>query len=317
MSFDRAGLEAAVSRAYAAGRDAMGAGAVATYIPELARASADWFGIAVHALDAPEAIVAGDADRAFSLQSVSKVFALAYVLGRDGDAVFDRIGVEPSGDAFHSIVRLEEEHGQPRNPLINAGAIAVSERLPGDSAEARIDHLQVFLRRVHPDGAFPVDEAVFVSELRTGFRNRALANYMRHYGVIGDAALASETYFRQCAVTVTARSLARLGLFLANGGRDPVSGSEVLPARHTRTLLALMTTCGLYDEVGRFAVRVGLPAKSGVSGGLLAIAPGRLAIATYGPALGAKGNSVAGVAALECLAGELGLSIFDQETTPT
>jgi glutaminase len=310
-------LAGAVASAYEAGRRAFGSGRVADYIPELANASPGWFGIAVHPVDAAEAIVEGDVDVVFSLQSVSKVFSLAAMLADAGEeAAFAHVGFEPSGDVFHSIVRLEEEHGRPRNPLINAGAIAVSALLPGAGIDARIDGLRAFLRAICPGHDFTIDEDVYRSEAATGFRNLALAHYMRHYGTVTDPELAAHTYFRQCAITVTARGLARLGLFLAGNGRDPLTGRDVLSPQHTRTVLALMTTCGLYDEVGWFAVRVGLPAKSGVSGGLLAIVPGRMSIACFGPALGAKGNSVAGLAALECLSTELGLSLFDPGSRP-
>lgn len=304
-------LADAVAGAYEAGRRTFGSGKVAAYIPELAKASPGWFGIALHPVGAETALVEGDVDAAFSLQSVSKILALAASMATDGDSAFEHVGFEPSGDVFHSIMRLEEEHGRPRNPLINAGAIAVSERLRGTSVEAKISGLRAFLRGICPDGDFTVDEDVYRSESATGFRNLALANYMRHYGSVRDPDIAASTYFRQCALTVNVRGLARLGLFLANNGTDPSSGREVLTPRQTQTLLALMTTCGLYDEVGWFAVRVGLPAKSGVSGGILAIAPGRFSIACYGPALGPKGNSVAGMAALEHLSTTLRLSIFD------
>jgi glutaminase len=308
---DRAALEAIVRRAYEAGRRALGSGAVANYIPELANASPGWFGLVVHPVDAVEPVAVGDSDLAFSLQSVSKIFSLACLLNDDDHAVFERVGVEPSGDAFHSIVRLEEERGIPRNPLINAGAIVVSGRLKGATVDEKIAHFQGFLRGICTDGAFGVDEDVYLSEWKTGFRNRSLANYMRHWETLEDPMLYCETYIRQCAIEVTARGLARLGLFLANGGVDPIQQRTVLDGKDTRTLLAVMLTCGLYDEVGRFAVDVGVPAKSGVSGGLLAVVPGVCSIASYGPALGAKGNSVAGLAALRSLADELNLSIFE------
>ena len=310
MLEDRAALKLVVKRAYEAGRRALGSGAVANYIPELANASPGWFGVAVHPLGAEEPVTAGDADLAFSLQSVSKIFSLACLLSNGDDAVFDRVGVEPSGDAFHSIVRLEEEQGRPRNPLINAGAIVVSGRLPGATVDEKILHFQNFLRGICPNGEFTVDEDVYRSEWRTGFRNRSLANYMRHFEIIDDPMLTCETYIRQCAIQTTATDLARMGLFLANAGTDPLLGEPVLNAAQNRKLLAVMLTCGLYDEVGKFAVEVGLPAKSGVSGGLLAVVPGRCSIACYGPALGAKGNSVAGLAAVRALADELDLSIF-------
>ncbi len=308
--FGRDQLAAALAEACAVGRAAAPGGQVARYIPQLACSDPNAFGVALAALEPDVVLGEGDAHVRFTLQSVSKVFALAALLEHVGDALFENIGVEPSGDAFHSIVRLEEENGIPRNPLINAGAIAVSARLPGATVEGRIRFLQDFLARLCPGGAFAVDESVRNSEARTGDRNRALAHFMRHHGRLADPVLAVETYFAQCALTADALSLARLGRVLANGGRDPRSGAVLIRPAHNRTLLALMTTCGLYDEVGRFAIDVGMPAKSGVSGGLLAIAPGRLAVACYGPALGPKGNSVGGVAALRLLADRLQLSLF-------
>ena len=218
MLEDRAALKLVVKRAYEVGRRALGSGAVANYIPELANASPGWFGVAVHPLGAEEPVTAGDADLAFSLQSVSKIFSLACLLSNGDDAVFDRVGVEPSGDAFHSIVRLEEEQGRPRNPLINAGAIVVSGRLPGATVDEKILHFQNFLRGICPKGEFTVDEDVYRSEWRTGFRNRSLANYMRHFEIIDDPMLTCETYIRQCAIQTTATDLARMGLFLANAG---------------------------------------------------------------------------------------------------
>ena len=227
-----------------------------------------------------------------------------------GNAILDRMSCEPSGDSFHSIVRLEEEFGRPRNPYINAGAIMVAGLLPGSGPDEKVKGFRVFLSEICDGAAFPVDEATYQSESATGFRNRALANYMRHHGIIVDADVAVETYFRLCAVQCDARRLARIGLFLANRGVDPITGKRILDAADNRALVALMTTCGMYDEVGRFAIDVGLPGKSSVSGALLAVVPGRMTIATYGPALGPKGNSVAGMVALRHVSQRLGLSMF-------
>lgn len=282
---------------------------MAQYIPELARADPAQFGIAVQPLDGA-LLVRGDSDVRFTLQSISKVFSLAAVACDRGLSCLDGVSVEPSGDAFHSIVLLEDEGGTPRNPFINAGAIVVSERLTGKTSGEKIASFRRWLQSVDGSAEFEVDAAVWDSECDTGFRNRALANYMRHFGVLANPKLACDTYFKQCSVQTTAAGLARLGLFLANRGRNPLSGDQVIPATINRTILALMTTCGLYDEVGRFAVDVGLPAKSGVSGGLLAVVPGRFSIATYGPALGPKGNSAAGMAALQQLSETLELSLF-------
>lgn len=301
-------LQRLLDEACAHGRKAAPDGKVATYIPELAKADPGLVGISVHTLEGAN-YQAGDAAEPFTLQSISKVFALAAAMRLNGMEALEAMPCEPSGDAFHSIVRLEEEGGHPRNPLINAGAILVSSRLPGDDPAEMAGNVRGFLSSVlSSDVAF--DEAVYRSESETGYRNRALANFMQHYRLLGDAERACDAYFRQCAISLDTRRLARAGLFLANRGVDPLSGTRFLDPECTRSVLALMAMCGLYDQVGRFALTVGLPAKSAVSGGILAIVPGRMAIATYGPALGPKGNSVAGMAMLEYLSEELGLSLF-------
>lgn len=295
------------------GRSVAADGELAAYIPELLNADPVAVGIAVALLDG-RSFKAGQSDTPFTIQSVSKVFSLACVM-RCGDTQLypDRVSVEPSGDEFHSITRLEEENGRPRNPMINAGAIAVSGRLPGTTALARIEKLRAFLAEAggSPAVSFPLDEAVYLSECRTGYRNRALANFMQHHGIVDDAEVAVDTYFRQCSLLIDAEQLAQLGLFLANGGVQPSTGTVLLSPFQNRVIVATMMTCGLYDEVGHFAIRVGLPAKSGVSGGILAVLPGQMSIACYGPALGPNGNSIAGMAMLEFLSGRLGLSLFE------
>ena len=304
-------LEALAGEALALGREAASGGRVATYIPELGHADPRTVALAIHTV-AGARVAVGDHAQSFTLQSVSKVFALAALL-RAGDAgLWDCVRQEPSGDAFHSIVRLEEEGGRPRNPFINAGAIVVSGRLPEATPAARAERVRAFLADATGAGeaTFAMDEAVYRSECRTGFRNRALAHYMSHHGVLDDPDGAADGYFRQCALTANVATLARAGLFLAAGGRDPQTGRQLLGSADNRTVVALMATCGLYDEVGAFAVRVGIPGKSGVSGGILGVVPGRMSIACYGPALGPRGNSVAGMAMLEFLARELSLSIF-------
>ncbi|MDH3241294.1 MAG: glutaminase A [Alphaproteobacteria bacterium] len=290
-------------------RDAVADGKVATYIPELAKADPALVGIAVHTIDG-DTHHAGDATVPFTLQSISKVFALAALMRLTGPAAaLDGMPCEPSGDSFHSIVRLEEESGHPRNPLINAGAILVSSRLPGANRREMAGVVEGLLASVL-GASVGVDDQVYASESATGYRNRALANYMQHFGLLRNAERACEAYFTQCALSLDAVGLARAGLFLANGGSDPISGTRVIDTDSTCSILALMAMCGLYDQVGRFALSVGIPAKSAVSGGILAIVPGRMAIATYGPALGSKGNSVAGMAMLEFLSRELDLSLF-------
>lgn len=295
--------------ALAAGRSAAAGGEVARYIPELAKADPAHVGIAIATIDGGRH-EAGDSAVPFTFQSVSKVFSLALVLREQGSAVLDHMACEPSGDAFHSIVRLEEENGRPRNPYINAGAILVSGRLPGEDPRARAGSLQSFLGEICDGEHFPVDDAVFRSESATGYRNRALANYLRHFGLLDDPGLAVESYFRQCSITLDTPRLARLGLFLANGGVDPVTGQRVLDRHANHAVVSQMAMCGLYDDVGRFAIEVGVPAKSGVSGAILAVVPGRMAIAAFGPALGHKGNSTAGLAVLRHLSERLDLSVY-------
>lgn len=302
-------LERSLAGALAAGRRAAAEGTVAHYIPELARADPAHVGVAVATIDG-ERHAAGDCDVPFTFQSVSKVFSLALVLRDRGDAVLDHMACEPSGDAFHSIVRLEEEDGRPRNPYINAGAILVSGRLPGDDPRARAGALQSFLGEVCDGEAFEVDSAVYRSESETGYRNRALANYLRHFGLLEDPGTAVETYFRQCAIALDTRRLARIGLFLAHDGVDPATGHRVLDSAANHAVVSQMAMCGLYDDVGRFAMEVGLPAKSGVSGAILAVVPDRMSIAAFGPALGPKGNSTAALAVLRHLSAELDLSVY-------
>lgn len=295
------------------GRVVAATGSLADYIPELQNADPGAVGIALATLDG-KLFQAGDATTPFTIQSVSKVFSLACVLREGKVSLYpDRVSVEPSGDEFHSITRLESERGRARNPMINAGAIAVSGALTGDCSEDCIETLRGFLRDAYGDEetTFSMDQAVYESECQTGFRNRALANFMQHHGTVDNAERAVDTYFRQCSLTVTADQLARLGLFLSNNGVHPKTGKELLSPYHNRIVVATMMMCGLYDEVGHFAVRVGIPAKSGVSGGLLAVLPGRMSLACYGPALGNNGNSVAGMAMLQFLSEKLRLSLFE------
>jgi glutaminase len=289
-------------------------GRVADYIPELAKVSADRFGIAV-VTTAGEEVVAGDADLAFSIQSVSKVFALVEASCRHGDAVWNLVGREPSGSAFNSIIQLELEGGRPRNPFINAGAIAVCDLIAQgqDSADA-IAAIVSRIRALAGDDSIDIDSSVAWSEAVTGYRNAALANYMRSFGAIAgpvDATLS--VYFQQCAIAMSCRQLARAGRFLAAGGISPDTGLPVISPERTRRINALMLTCGHYDASGDFAFRVGLPAKSGVGGGILAIAPGRASIAVWSPGLSAQGNSLLGTAALEQLATAMGWSVFNPD----
>ena len=290
-------------------RDARGA--VADYIPALARIDPMQFGIAVVTADG-RVFVAGDADVAFSIQSVSKVFMLTRALRAVGDALWDRVGREPSGSAFNSIIQLETEQGIPRNPFINAGAIVTADAVlgQGDAREAIGDTLR-FLRELAGDDSITIDNEVANSEAVTGFRNVALANYMRSFGNMAhrvDDAL--KLYFHQCALALSCRQLAMAGRFLMMDGVHPVSGAAVVSPEVTRRINALMLMCGHYDGSGEFAYRVGIPGKSGVGGGILAIVPGRASIAVWSPGLNERGNSLLGSLALERLAAATNWNVF-------
>jgi glutaminase len=286
-------------------------GEVATYIPELARVDPSAFGIAV--IDADGRIAcAGDSDAPFSIQSVSKVFTFTLALGKAGDRLWQRVGREPSGSPFNSIVQLERERGIPRNPFINAGAIAVTDLiLSGHQPREALGEILRFMQFVADDASVTIDEAVAASEQRTGFRNVALANYMKSFGVLDNPVdLTLGVYFHQCAIAMSCLQLAKAGRFLALHGRNPSTGLSVVPPERARRINAVMLTCGHYDGSGEFAYRVGLPGKSGVGGGILAIAPGKASVAVWSPGLDAAGNSHLGRIALEALSKRMGWSIF-------
>ena len=286
-------------------------GEVATYIPQLSIVDPQKFGIAVAMTDG-RVFCAGDADESFSIQSLSKVFTLTLALGKVGDALWQRVGREPSGNPFNSIVQLEQERGIPRNPFINAGAIVVSDiLLAGHQPREAIGEILRFIQFLADDDSITIDHNVAASERATGFRNFALANYMRSFGNLDHAAeLALGVYFHHCAIAMNCRQLALAGRFLAHGGRNPATGHSVVSAERARRINALMLTCGHYDGSGDFAFRVGIPGKSGVGGGILGIVPGIAALAAWSPGLTANGNSMLGSIALEKLARTMNWSIF-------
>ena len=286
-------------------------GRVADYIPALAKVDPNKLGIAFADKDG-RVWGAGDCDEPFSIQSISKVFTLALALDRVGADLWEKVGREPSGSAFNSIVQLETERGKPRNPLINPGAMVVTDQLIGDrSGDAAIADLLALLRAQARDDGIAVDEEVARSEAETGARNRALAWFMKSFGTLSnDVETVVGAYFRQCSVAMSCRQLARAGLFLAFDGRDPESGAEVTAWHRARRINSVMMLCGHYDNSGEFAFRVGLPGKSGGGGGILAIAPGHGSIAAWSPALNASGTSAAGAAALEALVERTGWSVF-------
>jgi glutaminase len=290
-------------------------GTVASYIPALARVSPDQFGIAVVTADGA-VHVAGDATTPFSIQSISKVFTLTMALGKVGGELWQRVGREPSGSAFNSIVQLESEHGIPRNPFINAGAITVADVVlgRGDAKETIGDVLR-FVRflaggRDTPDEGVTIDREVANSEAATGDRNAALAHYMKSFGNMANVDGALALYFHCCALSLTCTQLAMAGRYLMHGGIHPDTGLAVVSPERARRINALMLTCGHYDGSGEFAFRVGIPGKSGVGGGILAIVPGIASIAAWSPGLNARGNSQLASLALERLSEAMNWSVF-------
>ncbi|NTF42158.1 glutaminase [Rhizobium rhizogenes] len=289
----------------------IGEGKVADYIPELAKVDPKQFGMAIATVDG-EVHSVGDADVAFSIQSISKVFMLTLALGKVGESLWKRVGREPSGTAFNSIVQLEREEGIPRNPFVNAGAIAVSDVvLSGHAPREAIGELLRFVRYVADDETITIDDRVARSETQTGFRNVALANFMRAYGNLDHPVEHTlGVYFHQCALSMSCQQLAKAGLYLAARGSNPITGHSVVSPKRARRINALMLTCGHYDGSGDFAYHVGLPGKSGVGGGILAVAPGIGSIAVWSPGLNKVGNSQLGAVALEMLAARTGWSVF-------
>lgn len=296
-------------------------GRVADYIPALARVEREQFGIAVVTRDG-KTFKAGAADTLFSIQSISKVFTLTMALGKVGNDLWSRVGREPSGSAFNSIMQLETEHGIPRNPLINAGAIVVTDVILSNRAdmegrgigEAGLDAVQEileFVRLAAHDPTIAIDREVAESEAAHGFRNASLANFMRSFGNMQNPVdRALRVYFHQCAIAMNCLQLARAGLFLASDGHDPISGRKIVTAARARRINAIMLTCGHYDASGDFAFKVGLPGKSGVGGGILCVVPDIGTVAVWSPGLNKNGNSHAGTLALEMLAREMNWSIF-------
>jgi len=283
-------------------------GRVADYIPALARVEPGQFGMAFAGVDG--ALHGTGAFRTpFSIQSISKVFSLALVMARDGEALWTRVGREPSGTPFNSLVQLEHERGIPRNPFINAGALVVMDRLvtlAGDATEA----VHAFLRRESGNPALELDAEVAASEAAHGSRNAALAHFMASFGNLENPVdRVLDAYFRTCALRMSCQDLARAGLFLARHGLL-ADGGPFLTRSEAKRIHAVMLTCGTYDAAGDFAYRVGLPVKSGVGGGLLAILPGRGVLAAWSPGLDPKGNSLAGLEALDLFTTRTGWSVF-------
>lgn len=304
-------LQETAKAAWEYGRQFLLQGKVADYIPELGKANPVYLGLCIKTPDG-QTIEYGDVEHRFSMQSISKVVALATALQHHGfDNVFSHVMMEPSGDAFNSILKLDTASNRPFNPMINAGAIEIVNLLtPYFTFEELLD----FTRAICMDEDITLNEAVYHSESSTGDRNRAIGYLLKSKEVLeGDVLQTVDLYFKLCSLNVTARSLAGLGLILANGGVNPLTGIRLLSPQTVRTVKTLMFTCGMYDGSGEFAVRVGLPAKSGVGGGIMACVENQMGIGTFGPALDAKGNSIGGKNMLEYFSREMHYHTFDSE----
>lgn len=289
-------------------RPLVGQGRVADYIPPLADVPHDRFGMVVRTVG-NEVFPIGDAGERFSIQSIAKVFSLTLAMRLEGDAVWQRVGREPSGTAFNSLVQLEVERGIPRNPFINAGALVVLDMVLSHQAVGQ-DLVLDFVRRASANPSVGYDAPVAEAERATGHRNRALAHFLKSFGNLrNDPDRVLDAYFLLCSLSMSCAELAAAFQYLASGGLS-AAGEEVASARQVKRVNSVMLTCGVYDEAGDYAYRVGLPAKSGVGGGVVAVMPGRFVATVWSPCLSEKGNSLAGTMALELLTTKTALSIF-------
>ncbi|KYD28922.1 glutaminase A [Parageobacillus toebii] len=287
-------------------------GKVADYIPALGKADPNDLSIAIYLPDG-NVIDAGDTTHKVTLQSISKIIALALVLMDRGEQeVFRKVGMEPTGDPFNSIAKLEEvQPAKPLNPMINAGALAVTHMIAGASVAERFERLLQFVRKLAGNPTITYSQEVAQSEFETAFLNRSLCYFLKQHGIINeDVEELMDLYTKQCAIEMTCIDLARIGLVFAMDGCDPFTDEQMMPLDVARICKTFMVTCGMYNASGEFAIKIGIPAKSGVSGGILAAVPGRFGIGIFGPALDDKGNSITGMKLLELLSKTYSLSIF-------
>lgn len=284
-------------------------GAVSNSIPELALIDPSKFGIHLVTTQGIDYGI-GDSNERFSIQSISKVLALSYAFTFLGENIWNRVGVEPSGNPFNSLVQLEYEKGKPRNPFINAGALVVADILLSHLNNPKKDFLD-FVRTLAHCNTINFNEKVALSEKTVGYRNAALANLLKSFGNINnDVTDVLDFYFYQCSIEMTCKELAHSFCFFANKGKTLSQNKQILTESQVKRLNALMQTCGFYDEAGEFSYKVGLPGKSGIGGGIVAIHPQKYCVATWAPRLNEKGNSVLGMKSLELLTTKTGMSIF-------
>lgn len=301
-------LEEILDQAIENGRKMTALGKTATYIPELGRVNKEYLGVCVCTGDGVYH-VSGDTDVRFTIQSISKVISLAVALERCGfEKTFDRVGMEPSGDSFDSLVRLDLASDHPSNPMINSGAIAIASHL---SCEVSFEWMLAFTKKLCMDDEIMLDEKVYHSEMGHISRNKAIAYLLESKGILENSVDESlNLYVQMCSLRVTAKSLAGFGLILASGGVNPLTGERLLHSKVVQTVKSIMLTCGMYDGSGRFAVEVGVPSKSGVGGGILSVVDKRMGIGIFGPALDLKGNSIAGQHVLQELSAKMKLHMF-------
>ena len=284
-------------------------GQVAQYIPELRNVAPHHFGVHVSTLDGYDAGI-GDHRTKFSIQSIAKVLSLTLAYNRRGDDLWKRVGVEPSGTPFNSLIQLEHDQGIPRNPMINAGAIVVCDILVSHFRDPK-NQLLAFVQEVAQHSEIAFNPAVAQSEKSVGYRNTALINLMKAFGNIeNDIEAVLDLYFCMCSIEMTCQELSRAFLFLANDGVDPITQQRLLTLSRSKRINAIMQSCGFYDEAGEFSFRVGLPGKSGVGGGIVAVHPEHFSIAVWSPRLNEKGNSYRGMRFLEQFTTQTGLSVF-------
>lgn len=287
-------------------------GKVADYIPALGKANPSDLSIAIHYPDGM-CISAGNIEKKITLQSISKVISLALVLlDRGPDYVFDSVGMEPTGDPFNSIAKLESvSPNRPLNPMINAGALVVTHMIKGNSVEQRLQRLLSFVQKLAGDSTISYCEEVARSEFETAYLNRSLCYFLKQHQVIDEnVEQLMDLYTKQCAIQMNCLNLARIGQVFAMDGIDLKLGKRVIPHDIARICKTFMVTCGMYNASGEFAIKIGIPAKSGVSGGIMGAVPGKFGIGIFGPSLDEKGNSIAGIKLLEMLSKEYNLSMF-------
>lgn len=285
-------------------------GKVANYIPALANVDDKKFAMSIELFDGTSYHV-GDTNLKFSIQSISKVFTFTLALNYYGKELYKRVNHEPSGNPFNSLVQLEYENGIPRNPFINAGAIVIADTLVSLYKDKTFDKVLDFIKNVSTDSSIEINEEIFDSELAHGFKNFALINMIKSYNNIhNNIDDVIQTYFKQCSIMMNTSQLAKSMLFLANHGVNPLNDEVIITTSQAKRINSLMLTCGHYDASGDFAYKVGLPGKSGVGGGIVAIVPNKMAICVYSPKLNTQGNSLIGTKALEIFTTKTGLSIF-------